>query len=480
MTKYKTQQAQVVHDYFLKPATERAQTIFDADRSIRNADRLTKGSIQVGHILANLFEALLARTQTSEWKEDGIILEAKELQQNEYSKLRQTMKKKSNEEREVEILQAVLEKEINASKQTRCQIELNIVRYLKQALDSFLLALQVAGTCDDDMSAHVFRMVSLWFSSHSDVSAVENNVNEEMAQGLGRVPSFRFVPLTNQLFSRIETVQDGKEKKFQLVLQKIVFRMCNDHPYHCLPPLMALSNGGVVGDTSGSLGASLLVENAEEGSKVTAANEILSKLKKNGLPYVADLTESYDALITAYNNVAYASIDHLTSKKKTKRIKFSELLKSSALSSLDRCLKGYIRLPCVLTSSPDLRPGKDYGNGNDTPIGGQTIVGFEPLLDLTDSGLRRPKIVVCCGSDGTRFRQLVKGNDDIRQDAIMSQVFIHVNKLLNRSKGDEGRNAKDMKGTDPIGKLKKTKMKIATYNILPLSPRSGVSYEQSV
>lgn len=43
-----------------------------------------------------------------------------------------------------------------------------------------------------------------------------------------------------------------------------------------------------------------------------------------------------------------------------------------------------------------------------------------------------PKVVSCLGSDGKRRRQLVKGRDDLRQDAVMQQVFAVVNQLLRK------------------------------------------------
>jgi ataxia telangiectasia mutated family protein len=423
----------------------------------------------------------VSRKQSSEWNEDVAILKAKEEQLQQSTRLLQNTKrisKESSDAAEIKYHHSVLEKEVQAARQTRDYLEHNIVQSLKQAVESFLLALQVAGTGTNDMSAHVFRMISLWFSSHAYVSMVQSTINDVMTSELCQIPSFRFVPLTNQLFSRIELCQEGKENEFQVLLQELVFKMCNDHPYHCLTPLMALSNGTVVGNMSG---ASTFLESTTVGLKVSAANDILSRLRKDGLPYVVSLVESYDALVKAYNSVAYAPVDHLVKQKKLKKIKFSELFKSSAPNLLDRCLKGFDSLPCVVTSPPELRPGKDYGSGSVAPIGGQTVAGFEAVFDLTDSGNRRPKIVVCIGSDGTRFRQLVKGNDDIRQDAIMSQVFTYVNKLLNRERGEkDGRASTDVKVDDVVGKLKRTKMKIATYNILPLSPNSGVSHSRSI
>ena len=49
---------------------------------------------------------------------------------------------------------------------------------------------------------------------------------------------------------------------------------------------------------------------------------------------------------------------------------------------------------------------------------------------MSSSGVSRPKIILCCGSDGRQYRQLCKGGDDMRQDAVMQQLFTLVNVLL--------------------------------------------------
>jgi len=297
---------------------------------------------------------------------------------------------------------------------------------------------------------------------------MEDITNEMMIGGLRKIASFRFVPLTNQLFSRVENAEPGSKQKFQVALQDLIFKMCNDHPYHCLVPLMALANGKIVGSDAE---ASTYLENTGR-SKVDVAKAILGKLKKDGLEYVGDLIESYDALITAYNELAYAPVKHLVEKRKTKKIRYSDVFQSASSVPLDRCLRKFQRVPCVLTCTPPLRPGKDYGNGDEDPIGGERIAGFESVFDITDAGLHRPKIVFCKGSQGGRFRQLVKGEDEVRQDAIMSQVFTYVNKLMGRRVGER----RSVDGVSHPGVIKRYsgQKKIATYNILPLSPKSGV------
>ena len=84
------------------------------------------------------------------------------------------------------------------------------------------------------------------------------------------------------------------------------------------------------------------------------------------------------------------------------------------------------------------------------------IHSFESEFTLV-GGVNMPKIVVCIGSDGVRYKQLVKGRDDLRQDAVMQQMFSVVSMLL--SQNEESR---------------KRRLNVRTYKVVPLSPRSGV------
>lgn len=68
--------------------------------------------------------------------------------------------------------------------------------------------------------------------------------------------------------------------------------------------------------------------------------------------------------------------------------------------------------PCILTKLPHIQPGRDYGNGTDDPPSGELIDKFIAHFAITDSGIHRPKIVVCVSSKGNEFTQLVKGNGE--------------------------------------------------------------------
>ena len=179
-------------------------------------------------------------------------------------------------------------------------------------------------------------------------------------------------------------------------------------------------------------------------------------------------------LTSTYNDLAHASTKKFQGSAKKKKIKFSEIFKASSKKSLDRCLNRLAGIPCIITSPPMIQPDKDYGDGKEDPTGGERIASFESDFAITESGVHRPKIVVCIGSKGGSYRQLVKGEDDIRQDAIMSQVFTYVNNLMKTRKTDNV-SSEDSGSSKAVKRRTRHNLKMVTYNILPLSPSSGVS-----
>ena len=73
----------------------------------------------------------------------------------------------------------------------------------------------------------------------------------------------------------------------------------------------------------------------------------------------------------------------------------------------------------------------------------------------TPGGFNLPKVTFALCSDGVTWKQLVKGNDDMRQDAVMEQVFNVANQLLSKNQLTEH-------------------LSMRTYKVIPLSQRSGL------
>ena len=495
MTKYNVQHASVVLEAYLRPGAERSKRIYETDRNKENAARSTAAFLELGHIVSNLHEALSSRIQSREWKQKSTTLAH---QENELQRLTplvaeayEKRKEASTGDRptlhkqweDLECYRLSLERDVVQTKREREKIENSVHEYLNLALQSFATALTHADTAVEyEMSKHVCRMISLWFSKDKDQEANET-VNNLMAESFMSIPSFRFVPLTNQLVSRIEALTDAEKKQqFQAVLQQLIFKMCVDHPYHCLVPIIALSNGKNVGTGVSGRNASAFLENVGN-SKVAAASAIMAKLKKDGPEFIGHLLDSYLLLTNAYIHLANAPTESFHNTK-TKDINFSMICppsKSKASSSslrLDLCLgrKGSAIEcpPGIITAPPPVAPDANYGEGKEDPIGGERVMRFETHFHITETGIHRPKVVICVGTKGSSFRQLVKGQDEIRQDAIMSQVFTYVNNLMMRR--DTASQLKDPSVRGDIKGGVQRKLKMVTYQIVPLSPASGVSH----
>ncbi|KAI8868388.1 hypothetical protein GQ42DRAFT_148457 [Ramicandelaber brevisporus] len=84
------------------------------------------------------------------------------------------------------------------------------------------------------------------------------------------------------------------------------------------------------------------------------------------------------------------------------------------------------------------------------------IASVEPSFKVVH-GINMPKVVKMLGSDGVRHTQLVKSNDDLRQDAVIEQLFGLANSLLSESRATRSRS-----------------LRIRTYKVVPLTRQTGV------
>jgi len=462
-------------------------------------------SLSMAEFVAGIYETVINRVKSREWKLASLAAQQRRLElektremykeaREKYSlttsKIANKGKSKKGAQPSVsksaaEVLEAeaachdvflhlkVLEKEVEEDTKERTAIEESVSTFLLSAMESYETGLSVNSNSntqpEDGLLKHVFRLVSLWFSNegNSNVNSVFNRISQ-------KVPSYLFVPLTYQIFSRLDSASSDSytsevgtfDISFQSALRSMVLRISMDHPYHSLVQLIALANGNKVGSGVGGRQSVAYLENVG-ASKVDACTDVIKSISQFAPPYVASLVDSYAALIESYIELAMAPTEQLLkeSRHRTKDISFSALSGASRSinPTLDRCLgsskrRNFVCQPCVFTRLPVLRPGCDYGEGREDPLGSELIDGFYPTFSLTETGLHRPKIVICLGASGGSFKQLVKGEDDIRQDAIMQQVFSTVNRIFL---------------TAAIPQLR-SELQIATYTVVPLSPASGV------
>lgn len=285
--------------------------------------------------------------------------------------------------------------------------------FLRQSLENYILALGASDEHDTD----VLRFVTLWLEH-----ALSTTANEAVANNIREVPMHKFAPLMSQLASRLQNEDD----LFQNTMSRLVEMICIEHPYHGIYHIYAGCN------TKGG-------NDPTANSRNAAAKQVAARLQSN--QETSDIWANLHRANDLYIKLAGVRIEAL---KAGMRIALSKV---SASKYVARDVPSLSVPPITLSISP--RPDRDYSR---VPV----VTGFKPEMSIA-SGLSAPKIITAVTSDGTQCKQLFKaGSDDLRQDAIMEQVFEVVSSLLQTNRLTRQR-----------------KLNIRTYKVIPLDATSG-------
>ncbi|XP_021062119.1 serine-protein kinase ATM [Mus pahari] len=306
-------------------------------------------------------------------------------------------------------------------------------RFLCKAVENYINCL-LSG---EEHDLWVFRLCSLWLEN-SGVS----EVNGMMKKDGMKISSYKFLPLMYQLAARMGTKMTGG-LGFHEVLNNLISRISLDHPHHTLFIILALANANKDEFLSkpetarrSRITKSTPKENSQlDEDRTEAATKIIHSIRSKRCKMVKDM----EALCDAY--IILANLDASQWRTQRKGINIPANQPITKLKNLEDVV--------VPTMEIKVDPTGEYGNL-------VTIKSFKTEFRLA-GGLNLPKIIDCVGSDGKERRQLVKGRDDLRQDAVMQQVFQMCNTLLQRNT-----------------ETRKRKLTICTYKVVPLSQRSGV------
>eukprot|EP00071_Canis_lupus_P020251 XP_013968668.1 serine-protein kinase ATM isoform X1 [Canis lupus familiaris] len=306
-------------------------------------------------------------------------------------------------------------------------------RFLCKAVENYISCL-LSGEGHD---MWIFRLCSLWLEN----SGVPE-VNGMMKRDGMKIPSYKFLPLMYQLAARMGTKMMGG-LGFHEVLNNLISRISMEHPHHTLFIILALANANKDEFLTKPEAArrSRITKNAPKQSsqldedRTEAANRIIHTIRSRR-PH---MVRSVEALCDAY--IILANLDAAQWKTQRKGINIPADQPITKLKNLEDVV--------VPTMEIKVDPTGEYRNL-------VTVQSFKAEFRLA-GGLNLPKIIDCLGSDGKERRQLVKGRDDLRQDAVMQQVFQMCNTLLQRNT-----------------ETRKRKLTICTYKVVPLSQRSGV------
>ena len=304
---------------------------------------------------------------------------------------------------------ALDEQELRRVEQTRSE-------FVRLSLENYLLSL----IASDEHNNDTLRFISLWME-RSD----EEGTNRSVEKYLHKVPTRKFARLMNQLTSRLQS----QDTSFQGLLTGLIYNICVDHPYHGMYQIWS--------------GSKVKAQAKDEVAvqRVKAAQAVAQRLASN--KHVGNIWLAIDKTSKYYHLLA---MDKNQSKYKAgAKVNIKDV--PAAQNLVNNLIK--YRIPPPTTDLP-LSPMKDYSDI-------ATISKLEPQMSIA-SGVSAPKIITAVGTNGVRYKQLVKGgNDDLRQDAIMEQVFAAVSALLKLHRATQQRA-----------------LDIRTYKVLPLTASSGL------
>lgn len=291
-------------------------------------------------------------------------------------------------------------------------------QFLQLAMRHYLSSMKLG----EGTNIPVFRMVSLWLENSN-----KTEVNQFVKSELDIIQTYKFVELLPQIAARLGSTQDTTEVVFSKAIYKLLMRCCIEHPYHTLPLILALANS--YEDFEGKV-------KPDPEPRVVSATRMIEELRRD--KSVGKLVAEMDKLSKALVSLAYVPVPDQDNPRgfivpKNEKIRQMQNLQ-------------YAMLPIVhLPVQSDAK----YNNII-------SIQSFDSKY-FKAGGINRPKKIICIGSDGVKRLLLVKGRDDLRQDAVMQQVFNIVNTLLQAH-----------------SESKRRRLKIRTYKIVPLSQRCGV------
>ncbi|XP_036392547.1 LOW QUALITY PROTEIN: serine-protein kinase ATM [Megalops cyprinoides] len=324
-----------------------------------------------------------------------------------------------------------VQRELELDERALANLQADRRRFLCKAVQNYILCLELG----EEQDIWVFRLASLWLENADDRS-----VNDMMKGGVKNIPSYKFLPLMYQLAARMGTKMSGgatEEGGFQGVLNKLICRASLEHPHHTLFIILALVNA----NKDESFTRSRLTKNAprQPSQLDRERSEVALKIINVIRQQKAQMVRGLERLCNAYITLAYVDASRHKNEKK------------AILIPSDQPIMQIKELEDVVI--PTMEVKVDPSGKYDSLV---TINAFKPHFHLA-GGVNLPKIIDCIGSDGKSRRQLVKGQDDLRQDAVMQQVFQMCSMLLQRN-----------------AETRKRKLNIRRYKVVPFSQRSGV------
>lgn len=348
--------------------------------------------------LDHLYRTLYGRMTSPEYKRTERSLKKLEERLWKARENLNTTRKKS-EQSDLKRVIRDLEKVVQPSRTERDQEMELLGHYLEQTAEQ--LGRAICASPETPLK-FVFRLVGLWFN-HLD--------NEIVATAATAIPTKKLLPLAYQIASRVG-MNNG--------LDNFLASFACDELFDVYPHIHALANGDQIPE-----GQRLRNYAIQNTSKVDSAKQVTRKIRK--LAVKLQVVEALDSILSALTYLACHDVGPRPSRSKVFRTSDCRNFKTMMTQYRD------INIHIPLLSPND------------------KVLNVLPEFQITASGINVPKILTLQMSSGKKRRILLKGSDDLRQDAVIQQLFTLMQYLLSDAR-----------------------LTIRTYKVVPLTPVAGL------
>lgn len=297
-----------------------------------------------------------------------------------------------------------------------------LILYGKTAAINYATALHFG----DRHDLCVFRLISIGLS----LMSIDMEAASEVIAGTG-IPTRKLLPLVFQLAARLGIESTSKSSNYECLLSRTLLEILLDHPHHVLYQLLSLANPANHNCTKSKMAPTKTskrrivdINGTVQDMDQDSEDEKKSKIRSNLALKIINTAKS----ICSSERLSMIVNSQLLCKAYTRAALHPVPLDASTTDShpfpSDWLLGTICNLPVpVITLDIPVDHTLKYDN---LP----TIQRFLHESYRVIGGINMPKIVECLASDGRIFRQLIKGQDDLRQDAVMQQVFKLVNQII--------------------------------------------------
>lgn len=249
-------------------------------------------------------------------------------------------------------------------------------KYLQYAINMYARSMRFSDKYDDS----IHRMCALWLENSSD-----DALNSAIVRNIGKIPTWKFAFLASQLTARLDA--EDVKSKFQPALVGLLEKLCEEHPFHIMYQVITLARPVQISSKVHNSARQGHTPRGVNGRELAASN-LLDLIR--GLP-------RRTAQVSDMEQFARASIDWCNVPMEKGRREYN--MPSNALLAKIHDLK----IPVPTQELPFDKSG-DYRPSNQ---GGPAFIQSYLRTFSLAGGLHVPKIMICVGHNGKRYKQLV-------------------------------------------------------------------------